>query len=298
MNNSRIVAGLYALGLVGTGIHSHDKKQKNCQVLPREWTKNPGMCYGFFSFFMVGMVNMLGNGTIHLVKVCCGLHSCYLIWMHPERMIPFTHYFAPNYSEKKQSKKNTSNIQQNNIQNRSWICFYSPSFGEQISIERRASRWGTRSALEGKFTLSTPAMVFLGSAPKAFWLKCFVGVGGLVFFKNIWHKFQKLEKLLFEGLHGSIKWFINCMKVGASRNLEFVQFGWYASDFLPSPCQCMIKTQNQTINIHVGYLHVLHDSVVVPLRLSKSKKTWFIQAERRSSKPQNTTKCHESQRSA
>ncbi len=79
MNNSRIVAGLYALGLVGTGIHSHDKKQKNCQVLPREWTKNPGMCYGFFSFFMVGMVNMLGNGTIHLVKVCCGLHSCYLI---------------------------------------------------------------------------------------------------------------------------------------------------------------------------------------------------------------------------
>ena len=39
MNNSRMVAGLYALGLVGTGIDSHDKKQKNCQVLPRDGPK-------------------------------------------------------------------------------------------------------------------------------------------------------------------------------------------------------------------------------------------------------------------
>lgn len=50
------------------------------------------------------------------------------------------------------------------------------------------------------------------------------------------------ETTIFEELHGSIKWFINCMIFGVSRNLEFVQFGWYASAFLPSHCQCAVKT--------------------------------------------------------
>ena len=199
--------------------------------------------------------------------------------------IPRGFYFEVALKKSKKTSHQTCN--KTNPKTMSWIAFtffHSPSLGNKHlreALRRNPILTSCHSLrvscslqrLGGKVHLfnSSHGFPWMTSSRNRWITTLLVSV--VLLFKQIRPKCKKLEKQLFlknfmvQSNDSSIAWSSGYLELGV-RSIWLI-------------CKCFSSiTLSVCRQNDVAYVHVLHDPVVVPLRLSESEKTWFIQAEK------------------